>query len=66
MGSMGVRVYVGVRGGGLEGDVSCCDNLYYVFVVVVFINLVCLFIIINLDAFDVALIFLFDFVLFCF
>ena len=66
MGSMGVRVYVGVRGGGLEGDVSCCDNLYYVFVVVVFINLVCLFIIINLDAFDVALIFLFVFVLFCF
>ena len=24
-------VWVGVRGGGLEGYVSCCDNLYYGF-----------------------------------
>lgn len=24
-------VYMGVRGGGLEGDVSCCDSLYYEF-----------------------------------
>ena len=39
MGSMGVGVYVGVRGGGLEGDVSCCDNLYYVVVVFVFVFL---------------------------
>ena len=47
-----VYVYAWVSGkSGQEGYVFCCDNLYCDF----FLNPVCLFIIINLNAFDVAL-----------
>ena len=62
-------VCVGVRGGGLEEYVFCCDNLYCEFYSIFdffFFNPVCLFIIISLNAFDVALMFFFTFFIFFF
>ena len=59
MGQCG-SVCVGVRGGGLEGCIFCGDNLHYGFSCVT-LNPVCLLIIISLNAFDVALMFLFTF-----
>ena len=45
-------VFMWVLGGGwLQGYVFCCDNLYYR----LFFNPICLFYIINLNAFDTAL-----------
>ena len=43
---------VGVRGGGLQEYVCCCDNLYYGFSFLLYFNLVCMFI--SLNAFHVA------------
>ena len=56
---MWVCMCVGVWGGGLEGYVFCCDNFYYGFDFFPFssFNPTCLFIIISLNAFDVALMF---------
>ena len=48
--------WVGVRRGGLEGYIFCCDNLHYgfiyLFIYLFIFNPVCLFIIISLNAFD--------------
>ena len=52
--------WVGVRGGGLEGYVFCCDSLYYGFYFFDFKNnplSVFLLLIITLNAFDRALMF---------
>ena len=44
---------MGVRGRGQDGYVFCFDNLYYGF----FLNPLCLFIITNLNAFVIVLVF---------
>ena len=51
-------ISVGVRGGGLEGYVFCCNNLYHGFQK---IRYVCF--IISLNAFDVATKFFFTFLI---
>ena len=43
---MGMGMCVGVRGGGLEGYVFCCDHLYYRLFFYFLFNAVCLFIVI--------------------
>ena len=55
---MWVCMCVGVRGGGPEGYVFCCDNLYYGFFSFNSFNPIRLLIIISLNAFDGALMFL--------
>ena len=59
-------MYVSIQGGGLDGYVFFCDNLYRGFSFLIFffsqfLNLVCMFITINLNAFVIALMFFYIF-----